>query len=417
MGVGHRRLASLGRAVIVEPVRVERDGDQIERSALLRGGFGKHRLRVRGPVGTIDETADASSPTAAALVYAMRHEDEVRVEGPVDPLLLRNVEEIQAAYLAWDRQATPVRVDAAPIAGVEARRLEARRPAAFFSRGVDSIYTAARDRAGRQELDALVFVDGLEPRHDATVRAEELRLAAETAAKLDLELVAVETTIRDLFDPAGFDWEDVVGGALGSIAVALAGRFDAVVIPSGDSYATVEPCGTSPLLDPLFSTSRVQVVHDSLVHSRLGKVGWLAEHRPDLIADIKVCFKENRPDNCGRCGKCLLTMACLQVHGMLNRAPGFPDAIDPDDIRAFRLPTAKARADWVEVAAALGTSGADGRVRTAALDALRTSALTGRDRVDQFGNPVWSGPFWLRNHRLNEVLSLVVDGEPYPPLP
>jgi hypothetical protein len=200
------------------------------------------------------------------------------------------------------------------------------------------------------------------------------------------------------------------------VALALAGGFDSVVIPSGDSYATVEPCGTSPLLDPLFSSSRLQVTHDSLAHSRLGKVGWMVSNRPDLLGDIKVCFKENRPDNCGRCGKCLLTMVCLQIHGSLDEATAFPSTIDPEDIRAFRLPTAKARADWAEVARALSTTGSEGEVRSAALDTLRTSSLQAPHQIDQAGNPVWTGPYWLRNHRLNEVLSLVVDGTPYPPL-
>lgn len=409
----------MGRTVRVEPVQVSRHHDQAERSAVLRGSFGEHRLVTRGPATVIDPTLDASSPAVAALAFAMRGEADLHVDGPIDPQLRRHLDEIQAAYLAWDRQAGPVTVDAPTTTRTRRRRAGRRsrlRRAAFFSRGVDSLFTAAHDRSAHRELDAVVFVDGLEPRHDDAVRSEERRLAAEAAGRLGLPHVVVETNVRELFDPAGFDWEDAVGAGLASIALALAGAFDEVVIPSGDSYDTVEPCGTSPLLDPLFSTSRVRVVHDSLARSRLGKVGWLVEHRPDLLADIKVCFKENRPDNCGRCGKCLLTMACLQVHGALERATGFPTEIDPDDIRAFRLPTYKARADWAEVARALGTTGADGRVRTAALDALRTSALIERDRVDHAGNPVWAGPYWLRNHRLNEVLSLVVDGEPYPPL-
>jgi hypothetical protein len=127
-----------------------------------------------------------------------------------------------------------------------------------------------------------------------------------------------------------------------------------------------------------------------------------------------VCFKENRPDNCG---KCLLTMAGLHVHGALEQATQFPDEIDPEGIRAFHLPTLRARVDWAEVAAALGATGFDGELRAAALDTLRTSALTGPDRRDAAGNPAWSDPYWIRNHRLNATLSLAVDGRPYPPLP
>lgn len=409
----------------VDPVSHQRiDGGRVRRSAVVRWSDRELDLAVEGPADVIDPGPDASAATVAALVLALRHDDELVVEGPVDPLLDSRFEEIQAAYLAWDLQASPVTVRApSTTAPVRTGRRPVRR-AAFFSRGVDSVFTAARDRAGPRSLDALLFVDGLEPRHDDDVRAEEIRLATATAAQLDLPLLVIGTNVRDLFDPAGFDWEDAVGAGLASVALALArperGRrhrgFDEVVIPSGDSWETVEPCGTSPLLDPLFSTSRVRVVHDSIARTRLGKVGWLVAHRPDLLAGLKVCFKESRADNCGTCGKCLLTMACLQVHGALDQAVGFPDAIDPDAIRAFRLPTLKARFDWAEVARALPASGPGSEVRAAALDTIRTSALTAADQHDQQGRPVWAGPWWVRNHRLNETLSLVVDGTPYPPL-
>lgn len=428
VGVGHGRRAAVGEAVIVEPVSVEPTGDgTVSRSSLLRWDERELRLTIEGPADALDPSADTSAAVVAALVFALRHQPDLVVEGPVDAALAANLEEIQAAYLAWDLQATPVSVAARSITPVRAARHRDLRRAAFFSRGVDSVFTAARDRAGARTLDALVFVDGLEPRHDDEVGAAEIRLATETAAQLELPLVVVRTNVRDLFDPAGFDWEDAVGAGLASVAVALArperGRqhrghrgFDEVVIPSGDSWETVEPCGTSPLLDPLFSTSRVRVVHDSIAHTRLGKIGWLVANRPDLLAGLKVCFKENRPDNCGTCGKCLLTMAALQVHGALDQATGFPDTVDPDAIRGFRLPHLKARFDWAEVARALPETGPGSEIRAAAIDTLRSSVLTGADQRDQRGRPVWAGAWWLRNTRLNQTLALVLDGEPHPPL-
>ena len=37
-------------------------------------------------------------------------------------------------------------------------------------------------------------------------------------------------------------------------------------------------------------------------------------------------------------------------------------------------------------------------------------------QIAQAGNPVWTGPSWLRNHRRTPGPSRVVDGTPYPPL-
>lgn len=412
--------------MIVGDLQVDHlDDGSVRRRVTVRAGDRTVPLTVEGPAGAIDESDDLSGALCAALPMAMRTERELVVDGPVDPRLARSLEDLQALYLAWDRSASPVDVRLrevrAPGASGRRRRLrspaaDSRGTAAFFSRGVDSVFTAASSEGRGQPLDALVFVDGLEPIHSDGVRAEEVRRAHAAAADIGLPLVVVRTDVREFFDPAGFDWEDAVGAALAFIAHSLASGWRRVVIPSGDSYATVEPCGTSPLLDPLFSTTRTDIVHDSLARSRLGKVGWLVEHRPDLIGDLKVCFREDRADNCGRCGKCLLTMVCLHIHGVLGDAVGFPDEVDVDAIRAFRLPMLKARMDWAEVAGALASDGVDGELRAAALDTIRTSSLDGPAQFDREGNPVWTGPWWLRNHRLNETLSLVVDGVPYPPI-
>lgn len=402
---------------ITGPTVARTERGRARRSFVLHADDGaRHEVAVEGPVEAIDRSDELTGALCLALPIAMRTAEVLEVAGPVDPLLADRLEDLQALYLAWDRAATPTEVRIGSLAH-HRRHHEQRQVAAFFSRGVDSAYTAARPRRAAERLDALVFVDGLEPVHGEEVRRVEVDRARAMAERLDLELLAVRAEVRAPFEAAGFDWEDAVGPALASVAHALGRRFRRMTIPSGDSYATVEPAGTSPLLDPLLSSERVEIVHDSIARSRLGKVGWLAAERPELLADLKVCFKEDRPDNCGRCGKCLLTMACLEAHGVLGAARGFPDAIDLDAIRAFRLPMLKARQDWAELAAALDPDGPHADLRAAALATIATSALDGpRDR-DRDGNPTWVGPWWLRNHRLNETLSLVVDGRPYPPLP
>ena len=126
--------------------------------------------------------------------------------------------------------------------------------------------------------------------------------------------------MRELTDPIVRDWADVVGAGLAFLATSTAGGFGHVVIPSSDGPTTVAPVGTSPMLDPLFSTAEVEVVHDA-PGTRPAKVAWLARERPELLPLLKVCFREDRPDNCGRCSKCLLTMLALEAVGSLGRPP------------------------------------------------------------------------------------------------
>jgi hypothetical protein len=301
--------------------------------------------------------------------------------------------------------------------GAERRRRRRRRreeSVVFFSRGVDSLYAAARDRAGARERDTLVYVDGLEPRHDDAVRDAEIARAGAAADDLGMRLVVMCSNVRRLVDPLARDWEDALGAGLAFLAHSLAGGARAALIPSGDDYLTVEPAGSSPLLDPLFSTESMAIEHDHLVRSRLEKIHWIARERPDLLGHLKVCFKENRPDNCGTCGKCLLTMACLQLAGALDRATQFPDELDVDAIAGMKLPHLKARLEWIELVNALPERSPDDALRGAILDVIRSSALDAPRHESPHG-PLWVDPTSIRNHRLNAVLSLVIEGKPYSP--
>lgn len=99
-------------------------------------------------------------------------------------------------------------------------------------------------------------------------------------------------------------WEDAHGPALAATALLLGGQIGHVVVPSWADYAGLGACGTNPLLDPLWSTESVELEHDSTALGRTAKLKWLARERPELLKDLKVCLRDNRADNCGRCRKC-----------------------------------------------------------------------------------------------------------------
>jgi hypothetical protein len=367
--------------VIVDRVRSRGLDGQLERSARVRWHGGEFDLRIAVPPEFAPAPEDASPFLAAALQLAMRRREDLQIDGPVSPLLLRRCEWIQQIYAAWDPTLSHCELRASaeiePSPGRDAA-------ASFFSRGVDSTCCAAVER--EESIGLLVFCDGLEPRHDQRVRAEEMRLARVVAEQIGLPLVTTSTNLRELTDPLVRDWEDYVAPALAFVAHSLAGGLRRAVVPSSDSYATLEPCGTSPLLDPLFSTEAVVIEHDTVTRGHGAKVAWLAVERPDLLRLLKVCYVENRPDNCGRCGKCLVTMAELQVAGALHMAELFPNEIDLDAVAQMRIMSRKARFDFVAVFAALGASETDRRLRVAIETALDNGArdLAARVREGRF---------------------------------
>jgi hypothetical protein len=235
------------------------------------------------------------------------------------------------------------------------------------------MYEAALDTTARPPLTHLVFLDGIEPRHSPATAAGEIEQARAAADRLGLPLEVVRTDAHALTGHDR-DWADVHGCVLAALATSLGGEVAEVVIPSTDSYATLVPYGSHPLLDPLLSTSAITVRHGDIGVGRAGKVAAIAAQRPDLLPFLKVCYAEDRVDNCGRCGKCIITMAALLACDALDAATGFPDAIPLDELRAMRPAPLQSRQHWVDVVRLLDETGHAPEVRDAILHALRRAA-------------------------------------------
>ena len=340
--------------MIVDRLRTDERGERIERSARLRWDGGEFRLAIAVPAELVPTRPDASPFVCAAVLLAMRLSEDLDVRAPVSAPLLASAPRIVDLYSSWDPRLYRTRVAAEAGHDPVPR---ATGVGSFLSRGVDSLYSAAVPRGLPGPLTHLVFCDRLEPGHSPPTRAEEMRLAGEAAAALGLPLVVLETNLRELSDPIVGDWEDMAGAGLAMLATALGGGIGHAVIPSSDGPMTIGPCGTSPLLDPLFSTAEVEIVHDTPV-TRMNKVRWLARERRDLLPLLKVCFQEDRPDNCGRCSKCVLTMLCLEAVGALGEATGFPSEVDTDCLEPVRPRALNSLLDFGEVERALRDGGA-----------------------------------------------------------
>lgn len=402
----------------------EDDGERSVVSAEISWRDGASRVSIAAPGGCVPVEKDASPFVAAALLPAMLSGEDLEVEGSISSRLLETVDTIAAAYSAWDPRLRPPSV--APEGSSEAGR-RAEGTACFFSRGADSMVSAAARRIRPAPLTHLVFCDGIEPRHSPRTAVEEVELARSAASVLGLPLVVVKTDVR-AFSDRFWGWGSTHGGALSAVALALGGWFGRVVIPSTESFASLVPFGSSPLVDPLFSTDQVEIHHDDLTLTRAGKVAALVDQRPDLLPFLKVCFEEDRSDNCGRCGKCLVTMAALVAAGGLPMATGFPSSIDLGLVRGLSIVPLQARMHWVAVMRMLDATGRQGELRDAMEEALRRSARPGPIKSARLWwewrrgrrprpEPSWRDRDQSFDRRFNdEVLSLLTRGEPDVPL-
>ena len=82
------------------------------------------------------------------------------------------------------------------------------------------------------------------------------------------------------------------------------------------------------MLDPLWSSESLRVVHDGGAVTRIDKVRHLADN-PVALDTLRVCAVPDRATyNCCRCEKCLRTMVALEIAGVLSRSRAFPEPLN-----------------------------------------------------------------------------------------
>lgn len=396
--------------------------DGVEWSALVHVADQVHTIRFGGPEELVGE-ADASMFLAATFLPAMAWGHDLEIDGPVSPRILARVDRIARLYELMDPSLRP------PAVAVAETRMPPSTGTAigcFFSRGVDSTYSAAVDRVDPGPLEALVYCRTLEPVHDPGTSDRELDMARRVAARLGLPLHPIWTDLRGFTDPM-LGWSTVHGSGLASLALLIGQAFDHVVIPTAYDIASLVPCGSHPALEPTWSSESVTIHHDLLDRTRQGKLDWLVAHRPEALDLLKVCYSEDRVDNCGRCHKCLLTLAGLRAAGGLHLASQFPTGLDLDAIRAQRVAGVGLRHLWLAIAQRAAERD-DRELADAVGDLLRLSAvptlrelLRGRSRlldrvVGRADGPVYDPERAttferIDRHQINTELALVRHGE------
>ena len=300
-------------------------------SATLNTPKGPFNLYYSIQGATPSPNADAF--VTAALLPAMVNNWSVASESPLSPRLLAALSTIQDIFHVWDDHYNHVHVDAPqkpptvlqnPINGV----------GAFFSGGVDSFYTLLKHQ---KVVKNIIFVIGFDIRPDDHVLREKASLAIQQVADdLDLSLIEVETNVRQFSDQYT-TWPMYHGAALASVALLLTPQISTVYIPASHTYADSFPWGSHPLVDPLWSTESLSIIHDGCEARRIDKIARIAES-PVALKTLRVCWQNpGSTYNCGKCEKCLRTMVSLLVVGALDKCTTFDSTIDVGRIAHMRF--------------------------------------------------------------------------------
>lgn len=284
------------------------------------------------------DTAEWSIPLW--LLWAVSEGQPINL-GSASPLLASNLETLRDIYVAWNGSSEiPVTFQVqsnvtAPASGVSL----------FFTAGVDSFYSLIKHR---DEIDNLILVHGFDiPLADTDTFAQAEALVREEANLFGKRLIVARTNMRwerpsvPILTVKRWEWPHVPcgwemthGAAMAAVAHALAPNHGKVYVASSHSYADLHPWGSHPLLDPLWSSNAIQIIHDG-GETRINKLRLLVQY-PEALARLRVCVNTLGSHNCGLCEKCVRTMLGLRAIGV-DPCVVFPNTLTPGIVRQQKL--------------------------------------------------------------------------------
>lgn len=290
---------------------------------------------------------------AALMLLAMKLREPLRIDRPLDAVFRRNLIEQSLIWRCWFPSLGPLRIDADTLP--PSNETPATRTAAFFSGGVDSFFTLLRrDDPGTDPgdtIDDLIYVWGFDLAIDQHEEFAEISGHLRTiAAAVKKDLLFACTNLRRTRAGRSLDWRQVHHGCgLASAAHLLEGRWLRVLISATHTYHVLGPLGSHPLIDPLFSSGSIAVVHDGAAWKRTEKTERVAGS-PECRRFLRVCWKTGR-GNCCRCEKCYRTMATLDALGCLDQFESFDQKLyDRTKLGRIYAPTPGTRNYLVEIA-------------------------------------------------------------------
>ena len=258
----------------------------------------------------------------AMLFASLAHNDKLYIESAVSPKWTQGIEQLLPIFNRW--WGYPVLPPQAPIQeSVNTTPLPT--TAVCFTGGVDSFYSLL---CGKHDITHIVFAHGYDiPLEDITRMTAYERSMREVAQSLGVKSIVVTTNLRTHPSYDGVSWDHSHGSALAAIGYLLSNEIGTLIIPSSYTYTDEQPWGSSWSTDSLWSTERLNVVHDDATYRRIDKLKHIA-HEPLVRQNLRVCWENRSPTgNCSACEKCVRTMIGISVWAPLEEFSVFDHSV------------------------------------------------------------------------------------------
>ena len=355
----------------ISNLRLERGGQTARASATVSWEDGPRAplemFFETGPRGADHLTLEPEAFVTACILPAMRDgERRIRVEGALCPRLAAGATAAVDLLRSWyGPPRGPVTVEATHGLRPLAPR-SPERAAFFFTGGIDSLHLLQKNRSSYPPDHPETFADCLStfghlcPTHEVSMAWNDLSVQnlAATAQAEHLGLITVRTNLWELERNVEFLAAESLSSAIASAAHLFRSRWSHITFAPGRDISRQTLRGAHPLLDPLFSSSALEVRHRTNRFTRFERLQAVASC-PRHLENLVVCLAFPRPPylNCGECEKCVRTMTALIALGKLSQARQFPvREVRPESIRA--VPIGEHDADyWLDFLPLLAPQG------------------------------------------------------------
>jgi hypothetical protein len=363
--------STMSKYMVLAPLPDRIESDWIVRSCQVRRRTGPRAesqqtlwYKFRAANGA-PNASDCDAYLRALVLDAMREQRTLVIEGSVSRKLLANLTEFQSAWNKW----LPDTYHLVPMEPHEARPTvkcdSLGNAICAFSGGVDatfSVWMHSQKRNGwrTRDISLCALVHGFDiPLNNQAMFDHVLLRSSQTLQELNIPITPVVTNYREITTTK---WEHAFSAALVAALDTFKANGTACLIGSGQPYnSVVVPWGSSPLTDHLLSSGDFDVILDGASHNRSEKIREIGDWAQGM-RNLRVCWQGEQKDaNCGKCEKCLRTMANFLACGK-PIPPCFPEqATLTQNLKSITLRTDVLRSEWrgiVNAASAHGVSGA-----------------------------------------------------------
>lgn len=326
---------TITRELVADDFRLEGDADKAVLSMRVRGGCHlPERLWFKGPRSFISNSSGADSFLPVLLCCGMVRGLAVTIEHPVSKKLYLGAHKAMEIMCDWSRTLKTSLKRIKIAAPLESRPMTGTKRAAFFSGGIDSIYTVLQNR---KSLSHLILAHGFDISLNKPFEfSRALKISGEFCRAEGFTLINIKTNAQRFTSP--MDWgKHAHGPCIAAAGHLFSESINEIRIAASYWATQAFPHGSHPKLDNLWSSEALSLIHDGFELTRSEKVEVCVQSEPALKV-LRVCFQGmGRWNNCGKCEKCLRTMVSLICCNALERAPLFPKKFDLEMVKALRL--------------------------------------------------------------------------------